>query len=121
MLSISKSTVFMAAVGGVRSRKRDAQQAKVDVFDEGHELVIIAELPGAREDEIMVETSGSSLHIGTPLVRFRHFWGKAELACPVTESHHSHRNGILELHFLKAHNLDPDTPPEPLAHRERAK
>ena len=98
--------------GRSRSQKRDVQQAKVDVFDEGHELVIIAELPGAREDEILVETSGSSLHISTPLVSLRPFWGKAELPCPVTESRRSYRNGVLELHFLKRHNLGPDTTPE---------
>ena len=96
-----------------RSQKRDVQQAKVDVFDEGHELVVIAELLGAREEEIMVEISGSCLHIGTPLVSIRPFWGKAELPCPVTERCRSYRNGILELHFAKGHDLDPATTPNP--------
>jgi len=102
-----------------RSQKRDVQQAKVDVFDEGHELVIIAELPGAREEEIMVEISGSCLHIGTPLASLRPFWGKAELPCPVTESRRCYRNGILELHFAKGHDLDPANTPNPFGHPVR--
>jgi hypothetical protein len=99
-----------------RSQMRDVQQAKVDVFDEGHELLIIAELPGAREEEIMVEMSGSCLHIGTPLSSLRPFWGKAELPCPVTESRRCHRNGTLELHFAKGHDPDPATTPNPFSH-----
>jgi HSP20 family molecular chaperone IbpA len=105
--------------GDGRSQKRDVQQAKVDVFDEGHELLIIAEMPGARKEEIMVEISGSCLHIGTPLASLRPFWGKAELPCPVTESHRCYRNGILELHFAKGHDLDPATTPNPSGHPGR--
>jgi hypothetical protein len=102
-----------------RWQKRDFQQAKVDVFDEGHELVIIAELPGAREEDIMVEISGSCLHIGTPLASLRPFWGKAELPCPVTETRRSYRNGVLELHFAKGHDLDPATAPAPFGQPSR--
>jgi HSP20 family protein len=102
-----------------RAQERDVQQAKVDVFDEGHELLIIAEMPGARKEEITIEISGSCLHIGTPLASLRPFWGKAELPCPVTESRRSYRNGTLELHFAKGHNLDPAATPNPFGHPAR--
>jgi hypothetical protein len=102
-----------------RSQKRDVQQAKVDVFDEGHELLIIAEMPGARQEEIMVEISGSCLHICTPLASLRPFWGKAELPCPATESRRCYRNGVLELHFAKGHDLDTANTPNSFGHPAR--
>ena len=103
---------------------RGVRQAKLDLFDEGHELVVIAELPGAREEEIMVEISGSRLYIGTPLVSLRPFWGETELPCPVMESCRYYRNSTLKLHFAKEHTPylammsnpfgqpDPDPAPE---------
>jgi HSP20 family protein len=43
----------------------DVREPLVDVFDEGTEIVITAELPGAREDEITIEQRDSVLAISS--------------------------------------------------------
>jgi HSP20 family molecular chaperone IbpA len=48
------------------SASRSARAPLIDLFDEGHEIVLVIELPGASDDRVAIEVQGDilSLEIG---------------------------------------------------------
>ena len=79
----------------------DVREPLVDLFDEGQELVIVAELPGAADQEIQIEINEDILSLETTGERK---YAK-EVLLPVAVDGSSlgrtFRNGILELRVKK--------------------
>ncbi len=74
----------------------------VDLFDEGQEMVIVAELPGVSEEEIRVEIQEDILSLET--TGERKYAKEILLPGPVEAAtlRKSYKNGILELRLKKA-------------------
>ncbi|HBY99589.1 MAG: hypothetical protein M5U01_33015 [Ardenticatenaceae bacterium] len=80
----------------------EVREPLVDLFDEGQEVVLVAELPGVAEEEIQIEIEGDILSLGTSGERK---YAKEVLlpgAVDATSLHKTYRNGILELRLKKA-------------------
>lgn len=80
----------------------DIREPLVDVFDEGKEVLVVAEMPGVAETDITVKASGSSLKISTK-GEF-HYAKEVDLPANVKPKplRKTYRNGLLELRFAKA-------------------
>lgn len=92
--------------GNIRTSKEGAEVADmreplVDVFDEGEEIVIVAELPGVGEDEINIDVHDDVLSIET--TGERKYFKEILLSAPVDAGslRKAHKNGILELRMKK--------------------
>jgi HSP20 family protein len=80
-----------------------AREPLVDVFDEGSTVLVVAELPGVAEAEIVVELAGDLLRVET-----HGEWRYArelliEQAIEPQTLAWSYRNGILEIRIGKVH------------------
>ncbi len=80
----------------------DVREPLIDVFDEGDEIVIAAELPGAKEDEIQVEVKSDVLALSSS--GERRYAKEVLLPSPVdgASMRRSFKNGLLELRLKKA-------------------
>ncbi len=80
----------------------DIREPLIDVFDEGSEIVIAAELPGAREDAIEIEVRGDILALSSS--GERRYAKEVVLPSQVDASslRRSFKNGPLELRLKKA-------------------
>jgi HSP20 family protein len=80
----------------------EAREPLVDVFDEGGEVVITAELPGANEEEITAELRGDTLVIQSS--GERRYAKDVPLPCAVDPGtlRKKYNNGVLELRARKA-------------------
>ena len=80
----------------------DVREPLIDVFDEGAEIVIAAELPGAKDDAIHVEVRGDVLAISSS--GERRYAKEVLLPSPVDAASmkRSFKNGLLELRLKKA-------------------
>ena len=80
----------------------DVREPLIDVFDEGSEIVIAAELPGAKEDAIDVDVQGDVLAISTS--GERRYAKEVLLPSPVDAAsmRRSFKNGLLELRLKKS-------------------
>lgn len=80
----------------------DVREPLVDVFDEGDEVLVTAELPGVAEDEITLSLVDGHLALKTT---GRHLYAK-DIALPEgidpASLSRSHRNGILQVKLRKA-------------------
>jgi HSP20 family protein len=93
--------------GNIHPTKKGAEVSEtreplVDVFDEGDEVLVIAEMPGVDEKEITVKVSGETLKITTK-GEF-HYAKEVDLPTSVKAKpvRKTYRNGLLELRFAKA-------------------
>ena len=79
----------------------DMNEPLVDVFDEGDEIVVTAELPGVVEDEILVHVDGGLLTVET--VGERRYVKDVRLPAPVTDGgvRQTYNNGVLEIRIGK--------------------
>jgi len=80
----------------------DVREPLVDVFDEEHEIVVVAELPGVAQDEINVTVEDDILRLETT---GQHKYAKEILlpdAVEATDPGKTYNNGILELRLKKA-------------------
>ncbi|MBU0703248.1 MAG: Hsp20 family protein [Chloroflexi bacterium] len=80
----------------------EVREPLVDLFDEGQEIVIVAELPGVAEGEIQIEVQDDILSLETSGERK---YAKEILlpeAIEATTLRKTYRNGILELRLKKA-------------------
>lgn len=75
----------------------DVREPLVDVFDEGDEIVVTAELPGVLEHEIMVHIDGGLLTIET--AGERRYVKDVRLPTPVADDgvRQTYNNGVLEI------------------------
>jgi len=80
----------------------EAREPVADVFEEGDQIRVIAELPGVSESDIKYEVKGDILTIATE--GDRRYNAEVLLPCPVKpeEIESSYNNGILELRLAKA-------------------
>ena len=80
----------------------EVREPLVDVFDEGGEVVVTAELPGAREDEITIEQRGDTLVIASG--GERHYAKEVLLPSAVDGNslQKKYNNGVLE---IRAHKV----------------
>lgn len=76
----------------------EAREPLVDVMGKGEEIIVIAELPGVRKEDIDLEAAGKSLEIkvDTP---DKKFYKRVELPCDVLEdaTDATYNNGVLEV------------------------
>lgn len=80
----------------------DVREPLVDSFDEGSEILVVAELPGVSEAQLQVELRGDILSISTN--GERRYAKEILLEAPVDPGslRQSYTNGILELRLKKA-------------------
>ncbi len=80
----------------------DTREPLVDVFDEGAEIVVVAEVPGVQEKDIHVELEGDVLALSAVGPK-RKYEKEVLLPAPVDPAAHrqSYQNGYLELRFNK--------------------
>ncbi|MBI2869646.1 MAG: Hsp20/alpha crystallin family protein [Chloroflexi bacterium] len=81
---------------------RTVWEPMVDVFDEGERVLVIAELPGAAEDDIQVEVSGDIMNL-TASSKNRQYAREILLPARVKPGvmQKVYRNGILEITLEK--------------------
>jgi HSP20 family protein len=79
----------------------EVREPLVDVFDEDKEIVITAELPGARESEITIEVEGHLLKIKSHGERSYAKDVPLPAAVDVQNLHKKYNNGILEVRARK--------------------
>ncbi len=79
----------------------DAREPLVDLFDEADEILIVAELPGVKPEEVTVTVGESAVIITT--TGARRFRAVQVLPCAVDEASltRAMRNGILEVRLTK--------------------
>jgi len=80
----------------------EVREPLVDVFDEGQEIVVVAELPGVTEDEIHVEVRDDILSLETNGERK---YAKEVLLPQAVQAgtlQRTYKNGIVELRLKKA-------------------
>jgi HSP20 family protein len=80
----------------------DVREPLIDVFDEADEIVIAAELPGAKEDAIEIEIRGDVIALSSS--GERRYAKEVLLPSPVDAAslRRSFKNGLLELRLKKA-------------------
>ncbi len=80
----------------------DVREPLIDVFDEGDEIVVAAELPGVKEDAIEIEVRGDVLALSSS--GERRYSKEVLLPSPVDAASmkRSFKNGLLELRLKKA-------------------
>jgi HSP20 family protein len=80
----------------------DVREPLVDVFDEGEDIVVTAELPGVAEEELTLSASGSVLTLETS--GSSRYAREIPLPAPVDPRslRHGYRNGILRVQLKKA-------------------
>jgi len=80
----------------------EVREPLVDIFDEGAELYVVAEVPGVEEREVSVELHGDILLLET--TGERRYAKELLLPCPGDPAslRSSYRNGILEVRITKA-------------------
>lgn len=80
----------------------DVREPLVDVFDEGPEIMVTAELPGVADEDVIVTAGEDVLSLET---RGEHRFAK-EIPLPAkvdgASLRRSYRNGILQMHVRKA-------------------
>jgi HSP20 family protein len=79
----------------------EVREPLVDIFDEGQEIVIVAELPGVAEEDIRAEAQDDILSLETT---GEHKYAKEILlpeAVDATTLQKTYKNGILELRLKK--------------------
>jgi HSP20 family protein len=81
----------------------ETREPLVDVFDEGSEIVVVAEVPGVREQDIHTELTGDVLALSATGEKRKY---QKEILLPevVDSAAHqqSYQNGYLELRFKKS-------------------
>jgi HSP20 family protein len=93
--------MLMAFTASVSGSELAAREPLIDVFDEGNEIVVAAELPGARNDAIKIEVRGDILALTSS--GQRRYAKEVLLPSPVDAASmkRSFKNGLLELRLKK--------------------
>lgn len=86
----------------------ETREPLVDVFDEGDEVLVVAEMPGVAEGDIHVGVSGDVLEVGAKTGR-RSYEREVVLPAPVLSEplQRTYQNGCLELRFRKTDGAGP--------------
>lgn len=95
-----KEVPILPTVGSIEQR-----EPIVDIFEEGDDIRVMAELPGVEENEIILSIEDDTLTISTNTTP-RKYYKRMELPNPVKNNavESSYRNGILEVRLKKAKN-----------------
>jgi len=85
----------------------------VDIFEKDHSLVVFAELPGARREDVDVRVNGDVLVLSTTPGNNdrRRYYREMLLPFPVNSERiqQTFRNGVLEIELERASSPSPDT------------
>jgi HSP20 family protein len=80
----------------------DTREPLVDVFDEGEEIVVVAEIPGVQEKDIHLDVNGDVLALSATGPKRKY---EKEILLPAAvdpgKQRQSYQNGYLELRFTK--------------------
>ena len=78
----------------------------VDVFEEGQTIRVMAELPGASENDVKIDIESNTLIIRSTTDSTRKYYKRIALPKPVTREavEFSCKNGVLEVKLKKVHN-----------------
>jgi len=105
--TLGQDQVKVEPFGNIRETQagpvvEEVREPIVDVFDEGDQIRVLAEMPGVEEADIQYEVKGDILTLSTEDDRKYH--KEVLLPAPVKEEDAkvSYKNGILELRFTKA-------------------
>lgn len=81
----------------------DAREPLIDIFDEGDEVVVVAEVPGVQESDIHLELTGDVLVLSATGPKRKY---EKEILLPAAVDpatrQQSYQNGYLELRFKKS-------------------
>ena len=106
-MGVGQDQVKVEPFGNIRETKagpvvEEVREPIVDVFDEGDQIRVLAEMPGAQEADIKHEIEGDILTLDAEDNRKYH--KEVLLPAPVKEEgvNVSYKNGILELRLTKA-------------------
>lgn len=95
--------------GNIRRTERgpiidEVREPLVDVFDEEEVVLVVAELPGVEEKDILTEVSGDMLKLSTT-TKDRRYAAQVQLPCPVDAGREesAYKNGVLEIRLPKTH------------------
>jgi len=79
----------------------EVREPLVDIFENGKEITVIAEIPGVEEKDIKIEVEGRVLKISGE-GKDRKYSKDVDLPAPVTgELEKTYKNGVLEIKFKK--------------------
>jgi HSP20 family protein len=88
----------------------------VDIFEKGHSLVVFAELPGARKEDVDVRVNGDVLVLSTTAGNDERprYYREMLLPFPVNSERiqQTFRSGVLELELERACASSPETEPK---------
>lgn len=78
----------------------------VDVFEEGQTIRVMAELPGASENDVKIDIESNTLIIRSTTDSTRKYYKRIALPKPVNKKavEFSCKNGVLEVKLKKVHN-----------------
>jgi len=78
----------------------------VDVFEEGQTIRVMAELPGASENDVKIDIESNTLIIRSTTDSTRKYYKRIALPKPVTREavEFSCKNGVIEVKLKKVHN-----------------
>ena len=95
--------------GNIRATKEgtviaEEREPLIDVFDEGDEIIVVAELPGVEQDDIRLEVKDDVLSLST--VGDGRFAKEILLPSAVAPGtmETTHKNGVLEIRLAKINN-----------------
>lgn len=77
----------------------EVREPLVDIFDEGDDITVTAELPGAKEEDISTELKGDVLTIESK--GERSYAKEVVLPCAASDISKKYNNGVLTIHLKK--------------------
>jgi HSP20 family protein len=77
----------------------EVREPLIDIFDEGDDITVTAELPGAKEEEISAELQGDVLTIEAK--GERSYAKEVMLPCAAKDLSKKYNNGVLTIHLKK--------------------
>jgi HSP20 family protein len=87
---------------------KEEREPLVDVMDEGHEVVVVTELPGVEKEEIKLDATDRTLKISVDSAKRRYLkeLDMGHLVDPRTAKA-TYKNGVLEVRFMKSDEKKP--------------
>ena len=93
--------------GLIKPKITDEREPLVETYEEGDEIVVLAELPGVAKEDINLNVSENALEIKVDAAK-RKYYKLLELPKPVLTDHvkTSYKNGVLEVRLKKKERRD---------------
>jgi len=82
----------------------------VDVFEEEKEVVIVAELPGVRKEDVQIHATKDNVNISVDMLECKYHKGLAlEIETNLGSAVAAHRNGVLQIRLKELAATQPFT------------